>query len=51
MNDGDIERRAGMVRAQLTALAANFGLLVLLFFSGFALHSPLLKGGMELQVR
>jgi hypothetical protein len=41
LNDPAIERRAGVVRASLVALIANFILLVLLFFSSFALYSPL----------
>jgi len=41
LNDPDVERRAGVVRAFLVGLIGNFILLVLLFFLSFALYSPL----------
>jgi len=41
LSDPDFERRAGFVRALLLTLTANFALLLLLFFSSFALYSPL----------
>jgi len=42
LNDPEFERRADVARAFLRALTGNFALLLLLFFSIFALYSPLI---------